>query len=322
MRRIWMFGVTAVLLPFLCAANDAGADSAEPDMQVVLVVGVQPGPALWKVISGSHVLWILGEISPYPRKLKWRSRQFERLLRDSQELLIDFSGYWWADAENSALLNKASKLPAGTRLRDLISPELQVRLVATAARFGNPPLEEWHAFAATNRLVSSAMRTLDLDSFSVRFAAAKLGERQRVLVTRFQTAEIPFPERLKNWQHADNEVCLKRLVDAIDDGGSGLMRLANAWSVGDIRALRTLVSAYSFSRDGFRADECAAAMHGGAQQADAYKQRRTQGWLAEADRALKANRSTMAVVLMSELFEPDGYLAGLRGRGYEIVEPR
>jgi hypothetical protein len=29
----------------------------------------------------------------------------------------------------------------------------------------------------------------------------------------------------------------------------------------------------------------------------------------------------MAVVLMSELFEADGYLAGLRARGYEIKEP-
>jgi len=29
----------------------------------------------------------------------------------------------------------------------------------------------------------------------------------------------------------------------------------------------------------------------------------------------------MAVVLMSEIFAPDGYLAGLRARGYKIEEP-
>jgi hypothetical protein len=28
------------------------------------------------------------------------------------------------------------------------------------------------------------------------------------------------------------------------------------------------------------------------------------------------------VVLMSELFEPDGYLAALRAEGYEITEPK
>ena len=70
------------------------------------------------------------------------------------------------------------------------------------------------------------------------------------------------------------------------------------------------------------AGECANAMHGTEQNARDYKLRRTQYWLAEAERALKENRSTMAVVLMSELFEPDGYLAALRAKGYEVIEPK
>jgi len=36
---------------------------------------------------------------------------------------------------------------------------------------------------------------------------------------------------------------------------------------------------------------------------------------------LRNNARTMAVVPMSELFAPDGYLAGLRAAGYEIEEP-
>src|SRR6185369_8776595 len=107
---------------------------------------------------------------------------------------------------------------------------------------------------------------------------------------------------LKNWQQASNAVCLERLVEAIEDGGNGVKRLANAWSVGDIAALRRLVPAFSFSRDGLRADECAAAMRGGEQQSRDYKARRTQSWLDQAERALRENRSTMAVVLMTEIF--------------------
>ena len=226
------------------------------------------------------------------------------------------------DDESRAVLSKAGKLPAGTKLKDVISPELHARVVATSAKFGKPSLEEWHAFAATNRLVSSAMRTLDLESFSVRVEAARLGEWRRMKVTPFAVAEISFEQRLRNWQQPVNEICLKRLVDAIDDGGNGVVRLANAWSVGDIKSLRELVPLYSFSRDGFRAGECADAMHGTAQNARDYKLRRNNAWLDEATRALKENRSTVGVVLMSELFEPDGYLAGLRARGYEVVEPK
>lgn len=326
MRRVGALAAT-LLLPLLATANEAGittpdSPSDEPEMQVVLVRGVQPGPALWKVASGDHVLWLLGEISPNSRKVKWQSREFENLLRESQELLIDFSGYWFVDEESRAMLRKAGKLPAGTQLKDVISPELHARVTATAQKFGKPSLEDWYAFAATNRLVSSAMQKLDLESFSVRFEAARLGEWRRMKVTPFAVAEISFEQRLRNWQQPANEVCLERLVDAIEDGGNGVVRLANAWSVGDIKSLRELVPLYSFSRDGFRAGECADAMHGTAQNARDYKLRRNQAWLEEAARALKENRSTVGVVLMSELFEPDGYLAELRARGYEVTEPK
>jgi hypothetical protein len=254
--------------------------------------------------------------------LKWRSKQFERLLGDSQELLIDLSGYWWVDAEHEETLAKAGRLPGATTLKDVISPELFERVEATRAKFGNPSLDQLRAFSATNRLVTSVMKTLELDSFSVRFRATDMGEWRKVKITYFAAPELPFENRLTNWQDASNEICLKRLIDTIEDGASGVLLLANAWSVGDIPALRQLVPSYSFSRDGFRSGECAVAMHGGEQQAAEYKRRRIEGWLTEAERALKTNRSTMAVVLMSELFEPDGYLAELRARGYEIIEPR
>lgn len=301
----------------------AQTEPDEQDMQVVLVSGYHSGPAMWKVTGGPkrNVLWLLGEVSPFPRNIKWRSREFELALRRSQELLIDFSGYWYLDDDNADALDKASKLPDGTKLKDLVDPEFHERLVATAALFGNPSIETRRPFSATNLLVSAVMRKLGLEGFSVRFQAAKIGEWRQRKVTFFAAPELPFEERLKNWSHESNIVCLRRLVDVIEDGGDGILELANAWAVGDIPALRQLVPAYSFSRDGFRSGECAAAMHGGEQQAREYKVRRTEAWLAQAERALAKNKSTIAVVLMSELFEPDGYLAALRAKGYEILEP-
>jgi len=162
---------------------------------------------------------------------------------------------------------------------------------------------------------------MDMKAFSARFAVAPLARRPHIKITYFAAPEVAFEERLQNWQHASNAVCLERLVGVIGDGGSGVRRLANAWSVGDIGALRQLVPAFSFSRDGFRAGACAAAMHGGERQAANYKLRRTQARLTAAKRTLKDNRRTMAVVPMSELFAPDGYLATLRAEGFEITEP-
>ena len=296
-------------------------ESAEEDLDVIVVTGEQPGPGLWKVTSGGHVLWILGEVSPYPRKVKWRPGEFDRLLQSSQELIIDFSGYWQLDEYENAAYTRAEKLPLGLTLKDVIAPTLHVRVEATARRFGATGLERLRPFSVTNRLVENAMKKLDLAGFSARFAADELARKRDVKITYFGAPEPPFEVRLKNWQDASNERCLERLVDAIEDGGNGVRRLANAWSVGDIQALRRLVPAYSFSRDGFRAGSCTAAMRGGERQSHADKLFRTKSWVDEAERALRENRSTMAVVLMSEIFSPDGYLAGLRARGHAVVEP-
>ncbi len=292
----------------------------ESGMEVIVVTGLQPGPGLWKVSNGTHVMWILGEVSPFPRKVRWQTDEFDGLLRDSQELILDFSGYWRSDKNETIAYIRAEDLPKGS-LKDVISPQLHKRLQATAKIFGASGLEELRPFAATNRLVVSAMKTMDLTGFSARFSAEALAKKRRVKITYFAAPEPAFAERLKNWQHESNVVCLERLVDAIHDGGNGVKRLGNAWSIGDIPSLRRLVPAYSFSRDGVRADQCAAAMRGGEQQARDYNAIRIKSWLNEAERALRRNRSTMAVVLMSEIFAPDGYLAALRERGYEIIEP-
>ena len=292
----------------------------ESGMEVIVVTGLQPGPGLWQVVSGNHVMWILGEVTPFPRKVKWQTVEFDGLLQESQELILDYSGYWRSDKNETIAYIRGEDLPSGT-LKDVISPQLHKRLEATAKVFNATGLEELRPFAATNRLVVSAMKKMDLSGFSARFSAEALAKKRRVKITYFAAPEPPFKERLKNWQHESNVVCLERLVDAIDDGGNGVKRLGNAWSIGDIASLRRLVPAYSFSRDGFRSDQCAAAMRGGEQQAREYNAIRIKSWLDQAERSLRRNRSTMAVVLMSELFAPDGYLAGLRERGYEIIEP-
>ena len=44
-------------------------------------------------------------------------------------------------------------------------------------------------------------------------------------------------------------------------------------------------------------------------------------WLAEADTALNDNESSFAVLPISQLLKPDGWLAKLRERGYSVRDP-
>jgi hypothetical protein len=107
----------------------------------------------------------------------------------------------------------------------------------------------------------------------------------------------------------------------IDDGGYGVRRLANAWSLGDIEQLRKLVPLYAAVDESHQPGKCKAALYG-EKTANDYTARRTESWLRAAERALRENASTMAVVPIVELFAPDGYVARLRALGYEVVEPQ
>ena len=292
------------------------------DMEVVLVTGEQPGPGLWKVSSGKHVLWILGEVAPQPDNVKWRSKKFERLLANSQEVLLDFSGVMWPNKQQENADARIRKLPGGQTLKDVVSPELYARADAARKFFHTPEqIDELRPFYAGRRILLSALRSMDMEKrFSATLSVMKLAQHASVKVTSLDTAGQTHEEQLKNIEQGSTVPCLEMMVQLVEDGGSGLRRLVNAWSVGDIDALRQLVPVYALQPD-HHENKCSVALYGGEQRANEFVARRTDVWLSEAERALRENESTMAVVSMAELFAPDGYLAGLRARGYKVVEP-
>ena len=314
--------IAALLLAGIAVAADQAVDTDSEPMEEVLVTGEQPGPGLWKVSSGDHVLWILGEVAPQPGKVKWRSRKFEALLEDSQEVVLDFSGVMWPNMFQDAAEARVRKLPAGQTLRDVVSPELYARADAARKFYGTPEqIDELRPFYAGRRILLSALRKMDMEKrFSASLTVRKLARRAWIDVTIVNAPGQTHETQLKNIEQGSTVPCLEMMVTIVEDGGAGMRRLANAWSVGDIAALRQLVPLYALQTD-HHESKCTVALYGGEQQANEFVARRTEAWLAAAEEALRKNQSTMAVISMAELFAPDGYLAGLRARGYKVVEP-
>lgn len=323
--------IALILLAGLAVADEARTDTATPvskelDVEVVLVTGEQPGPALWQVSSGNHSLWILGEVSPLPRKVKWRSKQFERLLANSQEVILHNSAHH-TQGKHAAELARATELPVGQSLEGLVSPELHARIETVAKIYGiNEPLEALSPPVVATRFANASLKTLDLRVVPLQVSVVTLARKTKVRITNYSTqnpdTEILFEERLQTVTDSAMAVCpLERIVRVLEDGGSGLRSLANAWAVGDIDTLRRLMPEYGLFTDGHRSSACVAAIYSGSKQFDEYVKKRTASWLAEAERALRENESTLAVVPIPELFAADGYLAALRARGYHVFEP-
>lgn len=318
----YITGIAALFLAGTAMADQQAGEAPPESLEVVLVTGEQPGPGLWKVSSGANVLWILGEIAPQPGKVTWRSKRFETLLDKSQEVLLDFSGVMWPNRLQEDAEIRIRKLPDGQTLKDVVSPELYARADAARKLYGTPEsIEVLRPFYAGRRILLSALRKLGMEKrFSASFTVRRLARRANVRITYLETPGQTHEEHLKNVTQGSTVPCLEMMVQIVEDGGTGLRRLANAWSVGDIPALRQLVPVYALQPT-HQESKCTVALYGGEQRANEFVARRTEAWLSAAERALRENKSTMAVVSMAELFAPDGYLAGLRARGYTVVEP-
>jgi hypothetical protein len=80
-RSAWRLGIGwSLLVCCALAVNhsvNAGAPAAaepaaaEPRLEEILVVGEQPGPAMWRVTKGDHTLLIFATLEPLPKDMVW-----------------------------------------------------------------------------------------------------------------------------------------------------------------------------------------------------------------------------------------------------------
>jgi hypothetical protein len=140
---------------------------AQAIVEEVLVIGEQPGPGLWKVTlpaADGRVLWILGSYAPLPKKMKWRSRELESVMDQSQELLAPPD----VDAKIGPLggltllptLVGVRNNPNGERLEEVVPAELYERWRPLKARYigRDDDVEKWRPIFAAQELYLKALR--------------------------------------------------------------------------------------------------------------------------------------------------------------------
>jgi hypothetical protein len=112
--------------------------------------------------------------------------------------------------------------------------------------------------------------------------------------------------------------CLEATMTRLERDLATMRERANAWAVGDVEALRTLLTSSS------PLEACRAAVASNPrlreQLAEAVVEL-DQAWLAAVERALRENPTSFAVLPMDELLRPDRRLAMLAARGYAVEPP-
>lgn len=340
MRVVLLSGLLAIASVHAASAQTAPAVREAPaisphepivDLDAVVVSGSQPGPGLWQVRKGDRVLWILGTLSPLPRRMEWDTNAVEQAIAQSQQIIESPSVKLKADVGffgKLALIPtalKARRNPGDKTLQEVVPPEQYARWRTLKARYigDDRGIERWRPVFAALELYDKAIGKSGMTwSGIVAPAVKKLARKHRVetLQPKVEIAIAKPKQALKEFaeQPLDDRACFEKTLDRIQGDLGNMAARANAWAVGDIDALRDLPAHNQFVACSAAFTEAGLARKYGVHDLAQQMERK---WLATAEAALQNNVSTFAMLPVSELLKDDGYLAKLQAKGYEVKAP-
>ena len=338
MCKVWLMGLFALVaapafaqsVPTVATPAAPAASASVADLPAVMVSGVQPGPGLWKVSRGDHVLWILGTISPLPKDMQWRSREVTQRVLASQEVLLPPSievgtsvGFFGKLALLPRLIGIRNN-PDGATLAEVVPPPVYARWQVLKAKYmgSNHSVEKWRPLFAGIELYDAASKRAGLSDKDivrsvVRDAAKSAGIKRTSTAYTFNVADPKSLVKDFKRERMDDVACFTQVLDSIETDLPHMQARANAWATGDLATLRQQPRS-----DGSACVEAVTtagfARTAGLQDVDGKVQR---AWLLVAERALAVNQSTFAEMRISDLLAPHGYLQALQTAGYSVQAP-
>lgn len=278
-------------------------------------------------------MWVFGTYSPLPKNMTWRSQQVENALAQSQELLTAPGSAFtvgWADSFNmltaAPFLIGIKKNADGALLQDVVPADVYTRWSILKTKYigGDKGIEEERPMFVADTLFEKALGANGMDKgYAVQGRIEELAKNWKIKRTS-TTLMLPMENprtAVRDFKKAKLEdvECFTKTVDRLETDLDAMKVRANAWSLGDIDAIRKL-------RFPDQKQSCNAAIMNSKwmsnlKDAGNLQERMKTSWLATAEKSLATNKATFAMLPMSDLLNPDGLIAALRSKGYQVDEP-
>lgn len=297
----------------------------------VVVEGRRPGPGVWKVSKGTHVMWVFGTYAPLPQKMQWDASRVERLVAKSEEVLMPpvakaHIGFFRGLTALPSLIG-IKRNPDDAVLRDVVPADVYARWTMLKEKYiGNDDgIEHYRPVFAGEELLLAGLKKSGLSYGSeVLGTIEDIAKKNKVKMSDSgYDVMVDDPRKLvrdfKNSQ-VDDLVCFTKTLDSLDTDLETMRVRANAWANGDIAEIRSL----NFAQ---RRDACLDAVMNSSIAKDAaalrqVRQRLRTAWLKAAETALASNATTFAVLEIQDILGPASYLNGLQAKGYAVESPR
>ncbi len=308
-------------------AQPAEQAASEPEalpLQEVVVEGEREGPRMWKVHKGDHTLWILGTISPLPKRMVWQPDAVRAVLQQTQEVIPAWPSYGIGANPITALRvyiewRRLQKPPDHEPLSQSLPPPLYARVNALKMRYApkDDKIEQMRPMMAARELLTKVFDASGLALHNeVQQSVLDLARAQGVRVHQDKIKIEDPVDVLKDVGATplDREVaCLEAVVTLLETDVGTMKARASAWALGDVDALRRLPPTEDRTA-------CIAAVSS-SERVRALIARAQDNWLIATEDSLNRNRGTLAVQSMDRLLGEHGALATLRARGYTVEGP-
>jgi len=297
-------------------------------MEEINISGERTGPRMWQVTragDNAHVVWILGTLSPLPRRFVWQTDAVEAVLGRSQELISDDlrDGLHFGPIMSIRIYLQWRKTRANAdhaTLQQMLPASLYARFEAQKLKFAprEDSLENLRPMVAGGRLFNRALEASGLSrrENDLSQTVIKLAHQKDVPVHK---AKLKLDDPLGTMKDlsqippAAEQACLQTMIERMESDLGTMQRRALAWSKGDVATLRQLTYP----------DEQTACLQAVASVArvNTLMQQYQADWLSAVEDSLQKNASALALQPMDLLLGDNGLLAQLRAKGYTITGP-
>ena len=294
-------------------ANQAQENWGSPE---IVEVQAQPGPAVWHLARGDSEVWILGTVSAIPDGLKWNKDYLAELLDGARAVLMPprpsvglFEGAWFLITNGSKL-----SLPRGQNLDTVLPVDLDAHFAATreALGRGQDHYRTDTPIRAALRLEEDVEGKLKLTRDEPSDTIQRMARQKHVPSAPIARYEVLNAARdVLKLTPVQQQVCLAQSVEDVDWELSHAGQAADAWAVGDLKALKA----------NYGEPRLAHCVIAAVQSVAGISERDVADYTAAINDALDKPGKTIAVIEIGPLLRKDGVLERLEALHVTVEGP-
>jgi uncharacterized protein YbaP (TraB family) len=200
------------------------------------------GPALWKVADADTTIYLFGTVHVLPAGIEWYDDTIAKALTGSDMIVTEIPMDAASEAAMGQLALSRGKLPAGTTLRSLLTPEQTVTYEAALAKLGAPP----HAFdefkpwmtGLTMSLIPLMQQGYTPGAGVEKVLLSKVGDKPQGAL---ETAEFQLGI-FDGMDQAAQITFMMEAIEGMDETAPMLNRMVAEWAKGDADELAAIMN--------------------------------------------------------------------------------